>query len=308
MSHLDYDGESFYLYAMELFSETGHVFTSIPEFSNHSPEEFVYLDNKSETSLSREQRLMFRAFNNVSRLFSVNGCVFFSINLLTTKDERSQAAHDIHTMLYPFVSSEGTICLFRYDEEVMLSFIGFGHRCILSDWYPMEDDYAHLSGLLDITNFSLDRGTDYFADMIHFLARSYYLYGQPSTYEILPIDFISGAGLEGIDREALDQYIEDQLTAPQRKYGDDYVEYDESVYTKKDNIGEELDFIFLDIDDEDDNPFSEEIELDDKALDEDDLLGKNTEETIKDEYEFNDVDPEIFRDPTRMVKWLKKNE
>lgn len=74
------------------------------------------------------------------------------------------------------------------------------------------------------------------------------------------------------------------------------------------NIGEELDFMFLDIDDEDDNPFSEEIELDDKALDEDDLLGKNTEETIKDEYEFNDVDPEVFRDPTRMVKWLKKNE
>lgn len=66
--------------------------------------------------------------------------------------------------------------------------------------------------------------------------------------------------------------------------------------------------MFLDIDDEDDNPFNEEIELDDKALDEDDLLGKNTEEIIKDEYEFNDVDPEIFRDPTRMVKWLKKNE
>ena len=81
-----------------------------------------------------------------------------------------------------------------------------------------------------------------------------------------------------------------------------------NLYTKKDNIGEELDFMFLDIDDEDDNPFSEEIELDDKALDEDDLLGKNTEETIKDEYEFNDVDPEVFRDPTRMVKWLKKNE
>lgn len=77
---------------------------------------------------------------------------------------------------------------------------------------------------------------------------------------------------------------------------------------KDNNIGEELDFMFLDIDDEDDNPFSEEIELDDKALDEDDLLGKNTEETIKDEYEFNDVDPEVFRDPTRMVKWLKKNE
>lgn len=66
--------------------------------------------------------------------------------------------------------------------------------------------------------------------------------------------------------------------------------------------------MLLDIDDEDDNPFGEEIELDDETLDEDDLLGKNTEETIKDEYEFNDVDPEIFRDPTLMVKWLKKNE
>ena len=106
-------------------------------------------------------------------------------------------------------------------------------------------------------------------------------------------------------------YIDYQLATSQWKYGNDYVEYDDSIYPEKDKIKEELDLLLLDIDDEDDeidDLFDTELEIDDETLDADESPDKKTEETIKDEYEFNDVCPEIFRDPTLLVKWLEKSE
>ena len=51
----------------------------------------------------------------------------------------------------------------------------------------------------------------------------------------------------------------------------------------------------MDDDDEnDDNPFGEE--LDDDYDDEIEL----------DEYEYGDLDPELFEDPTLLVKWLER--
>lgn len=308
MLRSDYDGEDFYKCAMELFSEAGHVFTSVPEFINHSPEQFVYFDNKSDVSLSRDQRALFGTFNNVSLLFSANGCSFFSINLLTTKSERSQAAHDIHTMIHPFVGNDGTICLFGLNDEVMLSFMGFGCRCILSDWYPVEDSNNRLLERLSIANMSIERNVDYFTDMVYILARNYYLYGRSSTYEILPIDFISNAELVGVGKEELDRFIVYALAESQREYGDDYVEYDESLSIKEENISAELDLMLLEMDAESDNPFGEEIESDDDYLDEDEFFAENAEAAEQDAYEFDEVDPEIFRDPTLMVKWLNKTD
>ena len=300
MSYIDCAGELFYSYAMELFFKAGHVSTFEPEFINHSPEQFVYFDNKSDIAISREQRGLLKIFDNVSRLFTNNGCAFFSINLLTTRSNRSQAAHDIHIMIHPIVGSAGTICLFRNDDEVMLSFEGFGYRCFLSDWYPMEDDYDHLLERLDIANMPCDRGLDYFSDMVYSLARQYYLYSEPTTFEILPVDFITSSGIDEIDREELDRYIEYVLASPLREYGFDFVDYDESITTKGKGISAELDLLLLEIDDDNDNQFGEQIESSDYGLDED-------ESFEQDEYEFDDVDPEIFRDPSLMVKWIQKN-
>lgn len=304
MSIRDSAGEKLYAYAMELFYRAGHIASSEPEFSNHSPEQFAYFDNKSDVALSREQRNLFNVFNNVSRLFSVNQCVFFSINLSTPRLNRSQMAHDIHTMIHSIVKADGTICLFRSDDEVMLSFVGFGLRCVLSDWYPVIDDNEKLSQKLDIANMSIERGSDYFLDMVYILARYYYLSGQPSTYEILPINFISGSGIDDVDREGINQYIQDQINAPLREYGDDYVEYDGFFHTRQIDIGADLDLMLLEMTDEDDNPFGEDIEQEDDDLNEDELY--DAKESERDEYEFDDVDPEVFRDPTLMVKWLNR--
>lgn len=308
MSFPENDGESFYTYAMELFSEAGHVATSEPKFVNHSPERFVYFDNKDDISFSPNQRAMLKIFNCISHLFSVHNCAFFSMNLLTTRGNRSQVAYDIHTMIHPIVGANGTVCLFRFYDEVMLSFVGYGNRCILSDWYLMDDDNGQLIDKLNIANVSIKSGFDYFSDMVYALSRRYYLTSQPTVYDLLPIDFISNAGLDEVDREELNEYIEYELATPQREYGDDYVEYDESSKPQPVNINADLDLMLLEMDDEDDNPFGEEVENkeDDDASSEHD--GFFDEDEQQDKYEFDDVNPEIFRDPTLMVKWLNSRE
>ena len=306
MSRLEYDEDGFYLYAMELFTMTGHSTSSVPLFANHSPEQFVYLDNHSYVSLSRDQRLMFGAFRNISKLFAYNECSFYSIILLTATSERSQIAHNIHTMLYPFMDSKGTICLFRCRNEIMLTFIGFGCRCILSDWYPLEDDYNRLLQRLDIANMSIGLSADYFRDMVYSLARSYYLLCQPSTYEIIPIDFIIGSLTERIDKEELNDFITHELSAPEREYGSDFVKYGESANSPEEDIGAELDLMLLEMDEEDDKMFGEDIEFEESEFEADDFFNEDSSEGNQDEYEFSDIDPEIFRDPTLMVKWLNK--
>lgn len=302
MSHSDLDGNIFYRFAMNLFYSAGHVFTSSPEFINHSPKQFVYFDNRTDIALSLTQRELFQLFNNISRLFSINNCIFFSIDLLTTKSNRSQVAHDIHMMIHSITESKGTICLFRYNDEIMLSFTGFGCRCILSDWYLMEDDYERLLKKLDIANMSVSKDEDYFNDMIYSLARDYYLREQPTVYDLLPIDFISNAGIYDVDREEIDKHIEFELATLQRKYGDDYVEYDKSVCAKYEDINAEFDLVLLELDIED--SLEEKLEFENTELEEEFETNEKSED--KDIYELDNIDSEILQDPELLVKWLKK--
>ena len=306
MSNNGISGEEFYKYAMDLFLKSGHTATSEPEYINHSAEQFIFFDNNSDAALSNEQRKLIKVFNNVSHLFTVNKCSFFSINLLTHKKNRSQVAHDIHSLIHYLIKADGTICLFRYEDEVMLTFKGFGSRCFLSDWYPIEDEYDCLLGRLDIANLSINRAVEYFTDMVYSLARSYYLYKQPLIHEIIPLNYKSAAGADSVDWEELDKYVESILATPLCVYGDDYVEYNESVEYSDSNISEELSLMLLDIDEEHTNPFGEEIEPEGNTLDEDDTYENDTEEFDHDQYEYESINQEIFNDPTLLVKLLKK--
>lgn len=78
MSDLNLDGVDFYKDAMELFYEAGHVSTLDPEFFNHSAQEFVYFDNSTDVAITKDQRYLLGLVNNISRLFTVNHCAFFS--------------------------------------------------------------------------------------------------------------------------------------------------------------------------------------------------------------------------------------
>ena len=96
------------------------------------------------------------------------------------------------------------------------------------------------------------------------------------------------------------------MNAPLRKYGDDYVEYDGSLQTRSVDIGFDLDLILLEMDDVNDKPFGEEL-VAEEDLDDDEFFDEDADNTELDEYEFDDVDPEIFRDPSLMVKWINRH-
>ena len=110
-----------------------------------------------------------------------------------------------------------------------------------------------------------------------------------------------------VDRAQIDDYINLQTTAAEREYGDDYVEYDEEIRvgTKSADISADLDMMLLEMDMESDDLFGEDGDEDEE--DSDDFGDEDSSEEEKlDIYEFDDVAPEIFRDPTLMVKWLNK--
>ena len=309
MSDLNLDGIDFYSDAMELFYEAGHVSTLEPEFFNHSAQEFVYFDNSTDVAISKDQRYLLGLVNNISRLFMANHCTFFSANLLSAKKYRSQIAHDFHAMVHFNVGTEASIFVFRYDDELMFSFMGYGNRCILSDWYPISDDAGELLRKLDIANMPINSGADYFIGFIDALARPYYLvYPETFVHTLLPIDFLSRFDLDPVDRAQIDDYIKLQTTAAEREYGDDFVDYDEEIRpsTQSSDISADLDMILLEMDMEGDDLFGEDDDEDEN--DDDDFGDEDTfEEEKSDIYEFDDVDPEIFRDPTLMVKWLNKH-
>lgn len=310
MLYRDPDGEDFYRFAMTLFYETDHISASEPLYINHSSERFMYFDVSNDVALTEGQRMLLKNFDNISKLFSVNDCDFFSINLQTTKGNRSQTAHDIHTMFHPLLQTKASICLFRWENEVMLTFVGYEKRCMLSDWYQMDLDYNALKDKLDICNMYIGNNRDYFYDIIYYLARSYYTttYDGP-VYALLPIDIFKNG--EHIDKEEINEYIRDLRLTPIREYGDDYVEYDDTTIFEADDISNSIEAMLLDLDDLDniseDNPSRDELE--DQDFEEDDEFVDEEDAFVakEDEYEFDDVNPEIFKDPTLMVKWLKKN-
>lgn len=73
---------------------------------------------------------------------------------------------------YTNIGTEASIFVFRYDDELMFSFMGYGKHCILSDWYPIIDDTGELLEKLDIANMPISSSTDYFVGFVDTLARS----------------------------------------------------------------------------------------------------------------------------------------
>lgn len=209
------------------------------------------------------------------------------MNLLTVRSDRSQVAHDIHTMIHPSVGSTASVCLFKWEDEVLLSFVGYGLKCVLSDWFSINDDAGELFDRLHIGNMSVDRGYDYFIDMVYTLARSYYfLPKDQSIYELIPINMVSLQLNEELDRDDINSIVEQERTKPQREYGYDYVEYDDSPVQSA-NLDSELDSLLLEISDtdfEEDNPFGEEVETED-----DDDFDEDYDSDEHDEYEFEDM-------------------
>ena len=101
-----------------------------------------------------------------------------------------------------------------------------------------------------------------------------------------------------LDKEPA-EYMNRSVWAVNSRY---YIDEETKTINSSD-FDSEIDLMLLELDDDlDENPFGEEVETEDNdELDNDTTPGH-------DEYEFDDVDPEIFRDAALMVKWLQKHD
>ena len=75
--------------------------------------------------------------------------------------EHSQMAHDVHKLMHPFVETAASVCVFHCDGEYVLSFAGYGVNFMLSDWYPLVDDFDSFLKKIDIGNISISSDRDY---------------------------------------------------------------------------------------------------------------------------------------------------
>lgn len=304
--------ETFAGFAMGLFGEAGHADASLPVFANHSPEQFVFFDSKENIALSKTQREMFKQIENVSYLFSLPYELFerrsrqivsyYSAELKCATSSRSQFAHDAHVMFHPFAGAQVSVMLFKHDEEFILSIIGFGQDAILSDWYPIETGCDDFIERIHIVNTSIRSVREYYDSLIYCAAREYYIHPiskEMAMYSMLPIDYFTRIDYGYVDREEIQQMVRDALNLYLYQYGSDYVEQEQKDISEDQDlsVSSELDLILLDMDDDDekdDNPFGED-------------LGDDYNDEIEyDEYEYEDLDPELFEDPTLLVKWLER--
>lgn len=288
-SSLDGADDEFCQYALSLFVESGHADSTSPAFDNHTPEQFVFFDNKSDQSLSDNELSLFKIFQNISYLFALGDDVFekksgqqvnfYSIELNCSRGSRSQSAFEIHEMLHQIINVYATVILFRWENYVMLSIICENSKCIMSDWYEVEEDYDCLVEKLHIANVSLKSARLYIEDLDYNIAREYYSF---------------------VDRDEIQQYAYNELNKYINKYGDDYVDQDDAQIGNSD-VGKELDMLFLEMDNIDE-------QNDDMLLEEsDDAENEEGEEFSEDDSELQDIAPDVLNDPVLMVKWLQKN-
>jgi hypothetical protein len=313
----------FYQQALSLFKEAGHAITDVPIYFNHSIEQTIYFDTRATIALSTNQRSFLSCVTNISHLFDIDDDVFskrngiricfYSMELLKIKSFRSQSAYDAHRILQNAFDGAASVLLFKNNDNVMLSFTGFASDIILSDWYSIEEDFDQLVDIIHIANMSLLSARNYFFDFMYCSARWYYtepISGEYAAYSMLPINYLSSCDnyidILRVDREEIKELVRAALRKAETEYGDDYIEQT-STPTSAVDVGFELDLLALEIgmDDEDDSDLLGDQFNDDDI--EDDIYEENNEEN-RDEYEFDEVDPEIFEKPVLMVKWLKRND
>lgn len=280
--------EKFFEYALELLRKSGHTDAAEPEFTNHSAKQFIYLDCAKNISLSQKQRNLLLLFDNVSRLFTVKNIAVFSINLLTSKSERSLSAYNIHSLIQSVVDDQATICLFKHDDEIIFSFAGYGLNCILSNWYFNEDEIFEK---LDIANMTIKDNREYFFDFVCIFARAYYFPSNaPTFYELLPIDSFSHLK-DGITHEEIEEFLIEQKFSIVKEYGNDYVEY--NTLSPENSVDNEYEFDLL-------LKEAENLQI---SFSEDENL---SEQTTPVEDDLSEIPPEIFDNPELLLNYIEK--
>lgn len=302
---MDYEYITLYENALALFRKAGFTANLTPLSANHSFKQVVYLD--SEKTIYVDQGTLNCAFD-ISHLFDLGDAFFveetgsvisfYSVQLNCLAKHRSQMAHDIHSVLHASFSTDISVILFYLDANVMISIAGVDEDIILSEWYDFFYDFDKLADLLNIGQFSISSSHQFIIDLIYTVARAYYL--EPdleglSVYSIIPLTYYGNGPLENDNAEGalpLKEFIVQSIRGKELEYGDDYVQSEHGIVRDMSAMEDEL------------ARLSFELELQEEETEAPNFLDGTAGELERDDYEYEDIDPEVFNDPTLMLQWL----
>ena len=302
---MDYEYITLYENALALFRKAGFTANLTPLSANHSFKQVVYLD--SEKTIYVDQGTLNCAFD-ISHLFDLGDAFFveetgsvisfYSVQLNCLAKHRSQMAHDIHSVLHASFSTDISVILFYHDANVMISIAGVDEDVILSEWYDFFYDFDKLADLLNIGQFSISSSHQFIIDLIYTIARAYYL--EPdleglSVYSIIPLTYYGNGPLENDNAEGalpLKEFIVQSIRDKELEYGDDYVQSEHGIVRDMSAIEDEL------------ARLSFALELQEEETEAPNFLEGTAGELEHDDYEYEDIDPEVFDDPTLMLQWL----
>lgn len=307
----------FFEFCIDLLYDTGHAVAKKPIFYNHSAKEVLYFDSKINVSLSKGERQLVYRTHLFSHLFNLSGTTFtksnnvkiayYSYVINETNSSRSQVALESHRIFQKFGGTEYSIALVLNENHFVFSFAESNGRVILSDWYSVwEPELEIAAEKLSVGNISFFSSEQYFLDLSYLLARNYYtsqISPEYAAYEMFPVNYptiMNSATVESLDREQIRNIITGILSKPEEEYGDDFVEYTpgSDVNINQDISSLELEILNFDLE------LLEDEEKKEQEIDEG-FMQDVDEEDEKDEYGYENVDSELFKDPTKLLKWLE---
>lgn len=305
--------------AMQLFRATGHTFNTEAAISNKTIRDFVYFDIRhnqvlTPTDWSYLNNVISASllFSNGSTYFDVPNCnteiEYYAMSLNVANSERSLLAHEIHKVIARLSMASLSVILFKVNEFYMFSFAERKHRqqsiVILSDWFSLNDFIeTDLLLQIDAAFFASTSVKDFFYDFEYAIARSYYNYPMSyeyAGYEIFPLKLFNGNDGTILDRETINQIMRDNYLFPLRAYQDDYVGED---YNNRESQSFSTDDFVLDLLDFD----MDTIESDEEDFPCDDIVEDDKLECEGEDDYLDELDEELFEDPIKMLKWIKKH-
>ncbi|MBR1579029.1 MAG: hypothetical protein IJ668_00795 [Selenomonadaceae bacterium] len=130
---------------------------------------------------------MLNEFGNVSRLFELGDDLFdageyqsiavYSLTLFDTYCIK-QTVCDIHVLIQATIEAEASLILSKCGELMILSCAARGEKCMMSKWYPIDDDFEQLAMKLDPANICFRSAADFFLDIIY-CAAPYLYFSEP---------------------------------------------------------------------------------------------------------------------------------
>lgn len=313
-------GGCFYNEALNLLHLAGHTSTTIPIYVNHTFRQAIYFDTTKTLSTEAVLSGLDKTATNISHLFNLGNELFesvigdtigyYSVEIESNLEDRSQAAYDIHRLLHATFEENYSVIFFCHNDNFMLSIAGFGGEVVLSDWYDRRFDFVKLSEMIDISEFPFDSAADFISEFIYKIARNYFFHTTPmglEIYDYLPVHRLDETN-EPWSKEEIKEFVDDLIGKSQTEYGYDYVAPSKISIVDYDSIYEELEMLSLDLEIDEDIPeglFGDDEFFDDDTFDEEDELYYS--DNIKNDDVLHDIPTDILNDPILLVKWLNKN-